>query len=66
MVAVNLFPSTVWSLVYTAYGFPTIDNVQLLRAEAQFGAWGQISFATSSPILLHSLHVKQATVTSRQ
>ena len=38
MVAVNLMPSTVWSLVYTAHGFPTIDNVELLQAEAQF--WG--------------------------
>jgi hypothetical protein len=36
MVAVNLMPSTVWSLKYTAHRFPTIDNVELLRAEAQF------------------------------
>jgi hypothetical protein len=40
MVAVNLLPSTVWGLVYTGHGFPTIDNVQLLRAEAQFWSLG--------------------------
>jgi hypothetical protein len=38
MVAVNLMPSTIWSLRFTGHGFPTIDNVELLRAEAQF--WG--------------------------
>jgi hypothetical protein len=41
MVAVNLMPSTVWSLKYTAHGFPTIDNVELLRAEAQFWSLGE-------------------------
>ncbi len=40
MDAVNLLPSTVWSLVYTGHGFPTIENVQLLRAEAQFWSLG--------------------------
>ncbi len=41
MVAVNLMPSTVWSLRYTAHGFPTIDNVELLRAEAQSWSLGE-------------------------
>jgi hypothetical protein len=41
MVAVNLMPGTVWSLKYTAHGFPTIDNVELLRAEAQFWSLGE-------------------------
>jgi hypothetical protein len=40
MVAVNLLPSMVWGLVYTGHGFPTIDNVQLLRAETQFWSLG--------------------------
>ncbi len=41
MVAVNLMPSTVWSLRFTGHGFPTIDNVELLRAEAQFWSLGE-------------------------
>ena len=40
MVAVNLMPSTVWSLRFTGHGFPTIDNVDLLRTEAQFWTLG--------------------------
>ncbi len=41
MVAVNLMPSTIWSLRFTGSGFPTIDNVELLRAEAQFWCLGE-------------------------
>jgi hypothetical protein len=41
MVAVNLMPSIVWSLRFTGHGFPTIDNVELLRAEAQFWTLGE-------------------------
>ena len=40
MVAVNLLPGTVWSLRYTGHDFPTIDNVELLRAEPQFWILG--------------------------
>ncbi len=40
MVKVNLLPSTVWSLIYTGHGFPTIDNVHLLWAKAQFWSLG--------------------------
>jgi len=54
MVAVNLLPSTVWGLVYTGHGFPTIDNVQSLRAEAQFWSLGADKlrhlFADTSPL----------------
>jgi hypothetical protein len=42
MVAVNLMPSTVWSLRFTGHGFSTIDNVELLRAEAQFWSLGEV------------------------
>ena len=41
MVCVNLLPSTVWALVFTQHGFPTISNVELLRAEAQFWSLGE-------------------------
>ncbi len=41
MVAVNLLPGTVWSLRYTGHDFPTIENVELLRAEAQFWRLGE-------------------------
>jgi hypothetical protein len=41
MVCVNLLPSTVWALEFTQHGFPTIGNVQLLRAEAQFWSLGE-------------------------
>ncbi len=40
MVAVNLLPGTVWSLRYTGHDFPTIENVELLRVEAQFWRLG--------------------------
>ena len=40
MVANNLMPSTVWALVYTKASFPTIENVGILAAEAQFWRLG--------------------------
>ena len=36
MVAVNLLPSMVYSLVYGGHAFPTIKNVDTLRCESQF------------------------------
>jgi hypothetical protein len=41
MVCVNLLPSTVWALVFTQNGFPTISNVELLRAEAKLWSLGE-------------------------
>jgi hypothetical protein len=41
MVAVNLLPETVWSLLYTGQHFFTIKNVEILRAEAQFWRLGE-------------------------
>jgi hypothetical protein len=40
MVCVNLLPSTVWALVFTQHGFPTISSVELLRAETNFWSLG--------------------------
>jgi hypothetical protein len=63
MVKVNLLPSTVWS---PGHSFPTTDNVQLLRAEAQFWSLGADKlrhlFTDTSPLTA----VEAATVTSRQ
>ena len=42
MVVVNLLPSTVWALKFTNHAFPTIDNVDILAAEAQFWRLGDI------------------------
>ncbi len=36
MVAVNLLPSIIWGLEYSKASFPTINNVGILAAEAQF------------------------------
>jgi hypothetical protein len=41
MIAVNLLPCTVWMLRYTGHGYPTIDNVELLRSEKQFANLGE-------------------------
>lgn len=41
MIAVNLLPCTVWMLRYTGHGYPTIDNVELLRSEKQFASLGE-------------------------
>jgi hypothetical protein len=42
-LAINLLSGTVWSLRYTGHDFPTIENVELLRAdsEAQFWSLGE-------------------------
>jgi hypothetical protein len=40
MVVVNLLPSTVWALCHMGHSFPTIDNIELLRTEAQFWSLG--------------------------
>jgi len=40
MVATNLMPSTVWALRFTQHAFPTIENVDILAAEAQFWRLG--------------------------
>jgi hypothetical protein len=40
MVAVSLQPSTVWGLEYSKASFPTINNVGILAAEAQFWSLG--------------------------
>ena len=56
MVAVNLLPGTVWSLRYTSHDFPTIENVELLRAEAQFWRLGEAKMRH----LLHDTSVRTA------
>ena len=40
MVLTNLMPSTVWALEFTQHAFPTISNVGILAAEAQFWRFG--------------------------
>lgn len=40
MVVTNLMPSTVWALEFTQHAFPTISNVGILAAEAQFWRLG--------------------------
>ena len=40
MVLLNLMPSTVWALRFTQHAFPTIENVDILRAEAPFWRLG--------------------------
>jgi integrase len=40
MVAVGLQPGTVWGLEYSKASFPTINNVGILAAEAQFWSLG--------------------------
>ena len=40
MVVVNLQPSIVWGLEYSKAPFPTINNVGILAAEAQFWSLG--------------------------
>ena len=41
MVLTNLKPSTVWALEFTQHAFPTISNVGILAAEAQFSRLGE-------------------------
>ena len=40
MVAFNLLPATVWSLVWSGHGYPTIQNIENLRAEPAFWTLG--------------------------
>ena len=41
MVAFNLLPATVWSLIYGGHTYPTIKNIETLRGEAQFWKLGE-------------------------
>ena len=66
MLAVNLMPSTVWSLKYTAHGFPTIDNVELLRAEAQFWSLGEEKLRHCSLTRRRAQQSRQVMGTSRR
>jgi hypothetical protein len=69
MMAASLLPCTVWTLRYTGHGYPTIDNVELLRAEKQFTSQGGETWKSSvilSMILRQCQRSKQATVISQQ
>lgn len=40
MVAFNVMPATLWAMIWSASGYPTILNVWILRAEAAFWTLG--------------------------
>ena len=41
MVAFEVLPATLWAMLWSAAGYPTILNIEILRAEAAFWTLGE-------------------------